>query len=100
MRKFMGNLSLFQQLTCAAASVRLFIKACESSVKDQGISWDFAQRGQDAGVDRHQRLCVGGHYQEGTQARAKHERNSANFEPQSFRENPAFYGTFGQNGPE
>ena len=64
----------------------------QTTLANQDILWHLRQCGEDAGVDRDQRLRLGGDRQKRTQARTEHERNSANIEPQPFRENPAFFG--------
>src|SRR6202142_3133034 len=76
-----------------------FLQMDQETPAHQSVLRHLRQRGEDAGLDCHQRLRLGGDRQKRTQARTEHERNSANFEPQPFRENPAFYGIVGQNRP-
>ena len=58
------------------------------------LLWDFAERREDAGLDRDQHLQAGGHHSQGTKYGTSVARNLADLERLSFRENPYKRGSF------
>jgi hypothetical protein len=77
-------LTIAQLCRCRWRVERFF----QTELADQDVLRPLRQRREDAGVDRHQRLRVGGHPQEGVEDRPQPHRNPPNPGRDSFRENP------------
>ena len=84
----------FQSVTvddCTAVQVsladRTVLQMDQAASSDQSLLRHHTQRRQDAGVDRHQRLCTGRYPEKGTQLGSQHVRNAAGFGCHAFREN-------------
>ncbi len=95
---FLTNNMTLPALTIAQAlqvplAGRVVLQVDQATSADQGFLRDFPERGEDPGVDCHQRLRARGHREEGTQARTEPLRNPANSERGPFRENAYFSGS-------
>ncbi len=75
---------------------RIIFQMDQAASSDQGLLRHYAQRGQDTGVDRHQRICAGCHPEKTTRPEGQHVRNTSGFGCHAFRENthkkPVFCG--------
>jgi len=78
--------------------VELFFKWIKQHLADQGLLRHVDERGEDPGLDRHQRVRAGGDPQEGTPARAQPLRNPPNSEPHPVRAGAAFSGSYSVSG--
>ena len=71
----------------------------QTTLMHQNILRHIGERGEDSGLDCHQRLRPGGPREKRITPRQQFERNSANSERHAFRENAYFLDVFERNSP-
>ena len=74
---------------------RIILQMDQAAPPNQGLLWHERQCRQDPDLDRHHRLCAGGHHQKATEIGKESLHNPTDFERHSFRKKPNFRG-FGE----
>ena len=69
---------------------RVVLQMDQAAPADQGLPWYIRERGQGANLVGGLRPCAGRHRQKSPRRQSQPLRNATDFEPHSFRENPAF----------